>query len=322
MNDILSIYKSYLISKYNLNIRLWRMATGTFFEQLFDTILNIKQWSGFAELKEIDNLLKIEDIDKIIEIRYKWENKYYGNKGKFDDFDTMLSLRLLWWSRYSNYWNLGFLYLFTDENNDEKYNQLIQELSRLYITYTLIYQKQVNEIHKFTKEIFKKLIADNQSIDEILSLIKEKYLSRQTNIENIINGDIFWNPKIKNILIRMSASIDENDKAKSLKEIEKLIFETKIDIEHIKSRNDLEFKDEEIKKQWSDILNTIGNLMTLEYSINRSIGNKPFDEKVERYKDSEFSIVDTFLSNYSNWDYSDALKRKKTETDKVINFIF
>jgi hypothetical protein len=324
MNGILGIYKSFLISKYGLNMTLWRMATSTFFEQLFDTLLNIKQWNGFSSLKDKKNILKIEDIDKIIDIRYKWQKKHYGKGEGFDDFNTMLSLRLFWWSRYSGYWNLAFLYLLKDDATDEKYNQLIQELSRLYVSYTFMYQKQVNEIHKLTHSLFQELVKDDKNIDEIINQIKERYLSQKEKIKNIISGDIFWNPKIKNMLTRMSAAIDENKAKKTIKEIEKLIFiDEKIDIEHIQSANDKDKgKRELIKKEWYNVLNSIGNLMILEYSINRSIGNNSFSEKIESYKDSKFSIVKNFSTLFPSWGLDYAKQRKENEIIKIINFLY
>lgn len=323
MNGILHIYKSYLISKYSLNMTLWRMATGTFFEQLFDTLLNIKQWNGFKDLKNNPYLLKIEDINRIIEVRYEWENKHYGINGNFDDFNTMLSLRLLWWSRYSNYWTLPFLYLMHNDAENEKYNKLIQVLSRLYITYTLMYQKQIHEIHNFTKEIFKELVQNDKNIDEIIEKIKNKYIAQGSRIKDMIAGDIFWNPKIKNILTRMSASIDENKKGQSIKEIEDLIFaKTSIDIEHIKSRNDNDFKDNAEQEKWNNILNTIGNLMILEYDINRSIGNNSFSKKMEKYKDSKFCIVKNLSKQFPSWTLESAEKRKELEIKKITEFIY
>lgn len=323
MNGILGIYKSFLITKYGLNMSLWRMATGTFFERLFDTLLNIKEWSDFRELNKVKDFLKIEDLFKIIAIRYIWDNKHYGQNGDFDDFNTMLSIRLLWNSRYSNYWNLAFLYLMKDDAVDEKYNELIQELSKLYISYTFLYQKQVNEIHKFTKNIFEELLKDEKDINTIIESVKVKYKSKENEVKRVISADIFWNPKIKNILAKMSASIDENDNGKSIKEVERLIFETKIDIEHIQSANDEDInKRDDVKKEWHGVLNSIGNLMILEYSINRSIGNNPFSKKIKQYEKSKFYIVRNLSKKFPTWTIVEGLKRKEMELKKIYNFIY
>jgi hypothetical protein len=322
MSGILEIYKYYLISKYKLNMTLWKMATGTFFERLFDTLLEIKQWSDFGSLKKINDLLSVQTIDLLIDIRYRWQNKHYSKQGNFDDFNTMLSLRLLWWSRYSKYWVIPFLYLMRNDANDSKYNILIQEFSRLYITFSLLFQKQVNSIHSFTKDIASE-ITNGTNIDDIIDKIKQKYISHKTEIQKIINGDIFWNPKIKNILMRMSAAIDENYQGVSIKEIENKVFKAKkIDIEHIKSRNDASFNtNPQTKDLWKDLLNTVGNLVILEYNINRSIGNDPFNEKVKQYNGSCFTSVNQ-LAQKTTWDISDAQTRKQNEIQKIENFIY
>ena len=322
MARILTIYKYYLISKYDLNKTLWKMGTGTFFERLFDTILDIKQWAGFSDLKQYNNILNVETIDKIIEIRYSWHDKHYGMNGSFDDFNSMLSLRLLWWSRYSRYWIIPFLYLMRDDATMDKYNELIQAISRLYISYSLLYQKQTNEIHGFTQKNIAANLVQDIDIDIIIKDICDKYLSRQNDTKKVINGNIFSNPKIKNILMRMSASLDENENGHTVKDIERKIFTTKIDIEHIKSRNDGDFKgNQQNHNLWKDILNTVGNLVVLEYSINRSIGNKPFLDKTKQYTESTFISVQQ-LSQKNKWELSDAEIRKQTEIVKIENFIY
>ena len=323
MAGILTIYKYYLISKYNLkNKTLWKMGTGTFFERLFDTILDIKQWTGFSDLKQYNNILDVETIDKIIEIRYSWHDKHYGINGSFDDFNSMLSLRLLWWSRYSRYWIIPFLYLMRDDATSDKYNELIQAISRLYISYSLLYQKQTNEIHGFTQENIAAKLTKDIDIDIVIKDIRDKYLSRENDTKKVINGNIFSNPKIKNILMRMSASLDENENGHVIKDIERKIFTTKIDIEHIKSRNDDDFKANQNNHDlWKDILNTVGNLVILEYSINRSIGKKPFLAKTKQYTESTFISVQQ-LSQKNKWELSDAKIRKQSEIIKIENFIY
>jgi len=323
MNQILSIYKFYLISKHNLNMTLWKMGTGTFFERLFDTLLNIKEWDGFTNLKGISNLLKIETIDKIIDIRFDWELKHYGEKGDFDSFDSMLSLRLLWWSRYSGYWTMPFIYLIDNPDSKDNYYKLFQKISRVYITYSLIYQKQVNEIHKFTRYIATQLVNPTKSIDEVWTELDNKYKVHQKTIVNILtNHNIFDNTKIKNIVVRMSAALDEKENNTPLKDIEKLVFDSDIDIEHIQARND-ENVDERARiiQEWGSELNAIGNLVILEQNINRSISNKPFEEKKNRYIKSDFKSVKD-LSQQPSWEINDAENRRKKEVEKIEKFLY
>ena len=322
MNAILSIYKNILVSKHKLNMALWKMGTGAFFERLFDTLLNIKSWDGFSGLKGKDDIIDVNEINAIIDVRYFWEKKHYGKKGDFVSFHDMLSLRLLWWSRYYKYWTIPFIYLLREDAVDSKYYRLIQELSKLYTTYTLMYQKQVNEMHSFTKEIAQKL-ADKESVDVIIHEIETKYLEQRKKFENGINGDIFNNSKAKNILPRICASVDEFKKGIPIKTIEALVFDTKeIDIEHIKSRNDKEFEKVETKEEWHPLLNSIGNLMVLEFSINRSIGNNDFCDKVIEYKKSRFSTAKDLSTLYPSWGFNEANKRRATEVGKITEYMY
>jgi len=111
---------------------------------------------------------------------------------------------------------------------------------------------------------------------------------------------------------------------KTIKEIEKLIFiDEKIDIEHIQSANDEDKGNRDlIKKEWQDVLNSIGNLMILEYNINRSIGNNSFSKKIKSYKKSNFSIVKNFPTLFPSWGLDYAKQRKEKEIIKIINFLY
>ena len=76
-----------------------------------------------------------------------------------------------------------------------------------------------------------------------------------------------------------------------------------------------------------DLQNSIGNLMLLEYDINRSIGNLTFKEKKERgnnklcYKDSRFAVVKKIMKK-ENWGKEEIEERRKEEIEKISRFIF
>jgi len=235
----------------------------------------------------------------------------------------MLSLRLLWWSRYSGYWTMPFIYLIDNPDSKDNYYKLFQKISRVYITYSLIYQKQVNEIHKFTRYIATQLVNPTKSIDEVWTELDNKYKVHQKTIVNILtNHNIFDNTKIKNIVVRMSAALDEKENNTPLKDIEKLVFDSDIDIEHIQARND-ENVDERARiiQEWGSELNAIGNLVILEQNINRSISNKPFEEKKNRYIKSDFKSVKD-LSQQPSWEINDAENRRKKEVEKIEKFLY
>ena len=54
-----------------------------------------------------------------------------------------------------------------------KRDELIQELCKLYLTYTLKYQKQTNDMHNFTRNISHELM--NNDVDFVIANIKNKY---------------------------------------------------------------------------------------------------------------------------------------------------
>ena len=110
---------------------------------------------------------------------------------------------------------------------------------------------------------------------------------------------------------------------KRTEEIKNKLFIWPIDIEHIQSYldSDLE-KREDILGEWGDNINSLGNLVLLEENINRSIGNKPTDEKVLRYQESKFNIIHKFTNEYNEWNLVQCQQRKKTELDKIKNYIF
>ncbi len=234
----------------------------------------------------------------------------------------MLSLRLLWWSRYSGYWTMPFIYLIDNPDSKNNYYQLFQKLSRVYVAYSLIYQKQVNEIHKFTRYIATQLVNPTKSIDEVWTELDNKYKVHKDTILNILNGNVFWNTKIKNIVVRMSAALDEKENNRPLKDIEKFVFDSDIDIEHIQARND-ENVDERARiiQEWGSELNAIGNLVILERNINRSISNKPFEEKKNSYTKSNFKSVKDLLQQPS-WEVKDAENRRKMEVEKIEKFLY
>ena len=62
--------------------------------------------------------------------------------------------------------------------------------------------------------------------------------------------------------------------------------------------------------------------MILEQEINRSISNNPYELKIVRYPESNFSIVKNQPVQFMNWDLEKCLDRKEKETQKILDYIF
>jgi hypothetical protein len=59
----------------------------------------------------------------------------------------------------------------------------------------------------------------------------------------------------------------------------------------------------------------------LERKINRSIGNKTFDEKKESYKKSRYTLVKEIAKNNS-WNIDKINAKANDDYEKLKNFIF
>ncbi len=330
INDILSIYQYYLIAKYNLPTDLYTFGTDLFYDKLFETLFNINKWEHFKGNVENGKLkLVLDEISTLIDIRFEWEKKW-----RYGDYGNALnaSMVYLWrWSRYSKYSSFIFLYLNKFRDNSNKYNMLFtfsNKLVKLYLFYSLYYQKSINNIKgPFNSRLLKELIhGNNESIHKVIDE-KINSLSNQAKEEfyNKLNGEITYSRKFKNILCRISAVLEEDFSStnpEDILSINEKLFKDPIDIEHIQPAND-ENKQErtDIIKKWGANLNSIGNLVVLEQSINRSINNRE-SQKLSNYKQSKYAIVSNKLvANYDNWDIDKCIIRRKSESKKIYDFI-
>jgi len=331
ISNILHIYQFYLIAKYKLPTTLYSVGTDRFFDRLFETLFNINKWEHFRNNVEDGKLqLKLEEIDSLIDIRFEWDNKW--RLGDYGNAENASMLRLWWWSRYGRFWNLIFVFLHKHKNEEKRYDKLYafsNRLIKLYLLYSIYYQKSVNEINStFSSKLVSKIV--NEDYENVMQFIEDKFASQneywRTRFRNTISGNILYSSKVKNILCRLSAMLEENYNTLDFKEIRDIrtkLFDSQIDIEHIQSYND-ENKVERPKIQsvWGETLNSIGNLVVLEQKINRSINNRE-SEKLNGYKNSEFEIVKSKLvSEYDNWDLTKCKLRNVNEVEKIFNYIF
>lgn len=332
IQDILGIYQFYLISKFNLPKDLYNLNSVTFYDRLFETLFNINKWEYFrGNVEDGKIVLSLEKLDSLIEARYEWEERWStGNYGTIEDNALVYLWKL---SRYRRYWLYTFLFLDRYKDDPNKYERLFtftKKLVRLYYLYSIYYMKGVNEIKlRFNNKLVDLLIHD--SYEQLMDYIDQKMNSQPEKdviwFKNHINKNINYSSKVKNLLCRLSATLEENYENKDTQEIiqfrEKLFIKG-IDIEHIQSHNDEDLSERElIKQQWGDDLHSLGNLVALEYDINRKINNREH-KKLANYKKSELTIVrDTLADNYSGgWNLEKCIERKEREVEKIMNYIF
>lgn len=282
INGVLGIYQYILIGRYNLPVTLYSYATDTFFERLFDTIFKITQWEHFKNnVNTLD--LSLGDIERIIDVRYEWENTDYLTA------EDGCAMNFIHSSRYSRYWILTFIFLYKFKEQDNYWSKMLlftKQLSKLYMMCSIRFLRAVNEVHTFTYSLIKVIMT--KSFEDVMAAINKK-IGRLENhkgwgdLENTLLGDITYNAKKKNIICKLSAMLEEEYKTPDIEKIKLInnkLFESAIDIEHIQPYHDKNGeKRMDIWTEWKENINSIGNLMVLEQAINRSISNDLYQKK-------------------------------------------
>ena len=141
-----------------------------------------------------------------------------------------------------------------------------------------------------------------------------------------MNEPIAGIPKSKYLLCRLGAMLSEDyltSNERSIKDLREILCFNDIDIEHIQSYNheDLSLR-ETVWEEWKDEINSLGNLVVLERSINRNIKNSLYNIKKDSYVKSQFSIIKELNSFSENWILEDAQERRKKESKKIMQYIF
>jgi uncharacterized protein with ParB-like and HNH nuclease domain len=325
ISGILEIFKYVIIARFDLPKNLFFYETNRFFDELFDSISDINRWENFKTVKEKNIELEIKDIEQIIINRYKWHELNQS----LPTAEVACAWSFIWWSRYSRYHILIYIFSYRFNNtNDFEHNlfYFIKQLNKLFLIYSIRFQKIKSEIYySFMYEVIDCLI--NKSFDELIELINNQIGTIQSHkggydIETTLNGDITYNSKLKNIICRLSAMLDEDYSSNDIS-IRNKLFHQPIDIEHIQSFHDKNGNvRQKIWDSWGDHINSIGNLMVLEQNINRSISNSFYFEKIESYPKSKFQIVKRQISNFKKWELTDCQLRKEKEVNKILNYLF
>ena len=314
---ILRYYQYFLIAKHKLPRVLYRFSVEKFYDNLFETLFGVREWEHFTKAKEHKVEIKYNEILKMIDVVYEWDDLCKKEKDK----EKIFNRRIISWTRYSQYVNIAYLMLFMGRSKDE-IDKLLSLLSKLFIIYSLAYAKAVNEIHSLMYYI-RECIVDNKSAEEFVQEKIDK--SSADTLTNMLGAEIAnkSTPVNKNLICRLSEFLLwKKDDKKNPDDMVKMLFETKVDIEHIHANAN----NKECQGIDSSLQNSIGNLMLLEYDINRSIKAMPFGEKKERYKGykgnkgSEFLTVQE-VSKEEKWGEDEIKGRKNHQVNQIKDFL-
>ena len=311
-NVLLDTFRFYLISKTNKSGDCLRMNNNKFF---FDE-------KGFfnsplpKELNNVDLLKIFQDIsDCIVETQNYLMNNRDKNSG---DLMKGCSRELLGISGYGNLKNMYFYLVFIQWINDKKINETIienaEQLTELLWQYCSLYSASYSRIvYRVFTNIKDNYFCEKSNLCDNIEGVKDglvKTLEKEnfdfTGFKSVLDKSAFDN-RTKNLFLSLSYIDDCKSTNETIYNVKNAIFyssnqESKksLDIEHILSHS--LYSDNEY-------VDSLGNLMFLERTINRQLGaktknlnevnkQKDIEIKLDFYKKSTLQSVGNFLSNY------------------------
>jgi len=332
IQEILSIYQKIIIARHGLPIALTRANTETFYERLFDSLLQIKAWDGYTTALSLDRdkngqpLIRLGDLHRLLQVRLA-ASETWNAPGSMS-WESRLAHHLIEWSRYSSYWVLTLMvdYCYADEIKQypDLRDQFVQALAKLCVVYSVINAKQINEVHSFFANLSTKMFdregsPQRESLPGIIAQIQTKVDHKQSTFESELSGNLAGYATAKNLVCRLLEALHKEE----LEDLDS-IFSGGYDIEHIQAYNDHDVgQREQIWNDWGTLLNSIGNLMLLEFDVNRSISNQPFHFKRKQYLKSRFNIAKQIASlDVPEWTLSTAKQKLESDTARLSQFLF
>ena len=180
-------------------------------------------------------------------------------------------------------------------------------------------------------ELLRKLASGNA--DDVDSYFSTDWgangYSEASLVESGLNQEIAWVAPWKNLLCRMVEYLVTLKDAGNGKhgmeeadwhELDKRLFHTSFDIEHIQSYTDAD-NAEEVRGVWGAELNSLGNLSLLEFDINRSIQNEKYEEKCKAYRNSKYKTLHKVVDENPEWKKSNAITRREQLSEMITNYL-
>ena len=329
IEGILSLMQHVLVARHGMAKVLHDYGSSTFFERFFDVVLKIKNWANYNPKACAGIDLPIEEIDRLIHVRYEWERMIPALGA-----EARCMLEFIRWSRYRAYEYL--IVLFRDRYGADPAltEKFIIQLSKLFVIFSILYWRTVNELHGVMRGVNDGpgLIGmicgakPAEFADQVIAYINAQIAAQKTKFHNALNDyQLTDNEKAKSLACRVSAMLEELplDGATADK-VWKAIFGTPIDIEHIESYNhEIEAERVRVHKEYGPEINRIGNLVVLESSLNRSISNGDYQKiKILAYAaQKDFEIVRKHAKQYPEWGPTQCVKRKGQEVEKLVKYL-
>ena len=323
--NLLDLLKHQVVNSLELGYGARELAGSTFFDRFFDTALNVQRWEGLPHDKCVAISLPVEQLDELIDARYRWHDMEKDLSPEATAMDTFIR-----WGRYGRYHDaLIILFLHRFNPTQKQLDTYIVAAGKLTFIYSVRSQKQTyegrNHIHEMIKRMGK--ARELETVESIVLYIKELCLSEHATIKSCLENDwIAAIPKSKNLLCRLDAMLDELEHSQHdrLSLGNRLFWKTEIDIEHIEAANHADgVIRADVQEEWGQDLHGLGNLIVLERSLNRSINNNCYvGIKRQAYlQQKDFFTVSRFAKEHTTWNLKLAKKRKFSLSKKLTDYL-
>ncbi len=326
-----------------------------------ETESNIESVSNiFKLIYLIINDLKLEEDSVLIYHCNAWlEHKAY-NYRSIDDIKEVFFRsedKVKWIKEFVNELHATFSNIKKMENSKLPYLEDLRKLSIPAFTYPFIIkgykffkeEKDLNSLYNileiivfrykligsradFTSRLNNILILFFGDLDDLRNdfrkTLDEDWYWSDSRVKQYLSGDLYKNGNINYILWKYEDSI-QNDgyltgSSKILNEqIEHISPQSPTNGEPIATGYEVNEKSEYSEEFINSKLNCIGNLMLISGTHNRSIGNKPFSEKIISYKSNPLlrqqSEIESFLDGkHVKWGIQEIEKRQKKILDYAL----
>ncbi len=321
MSELLCTYQRVLVAKYDLSNNAFNMGYERFYDQLFDTLLNVRDWPDFKKLKAIKPCMSIDELNKLFDC--------FIIRGDLlsSDWGFHIIERFFWETRYGEQiWDMDVIALFFNAINEEQLYPFALSIFKLMCAPSLYFAKRVYGVISSLVQILKQMPTCNNILNQIDVCFANWRIDNKdfkTALLESFNHVITPYPKWKNLICRLIEYLKSNTKDKAL--YDRLWSST--DIEHIQCYTD-EKDAKGVQDEWGDELNQMGNLVLLESDINGRIHNNTEIKPLE-YSKSAFVAVKELIpfvgldeNRQKKWKKDNAKTRRENNEKIITDFVF
>lgn len=256
----------------------------------------------------------IEDLIKLHKDNMKFEDITKEREAKFENLLSLLDLIphdychhpiFVFWYKYAEIkegiWQLPF-------NKINDFESLLIRTIKYYYVFA-ISTRTVNSVKDTTFKICNLIWKQEDYLAEYKQKYTETFETFKRNIKEYSYG------KMQRGLVYLLAINNEKQNHIAFNSIKK------IEIEHIlPKKGGYHNYNGWTEEQYEQKINTIGNLVCLEKSLNISASNDFFKKKKCEYLKSEIAEVKTLEGKFIDWTYNDWGKRNMEQEEKLYNF--